>query len=306
MPFNSSLLAARSTTRWLTWITPLRSIVCISLVGFLMSGCASIQETVAQRLAWERWEKCKHIPEVSIQEVRPDGQIWVWAPPGSFRLRESQACLTKAAAEQGQRGTVVPDAAVATVSPPVQAHTQPAIGTRGITAPAWTRGDEWAYRYEQPSGTGTFVWSVDRMENVNGVDHYVIKSGTREIFYRVADGALTLQKVSGEVVNRYVPAWETVSWPLSVGRPSEARFTDERPAARQTEDVVRSCKAEAEETVTVPAGTFRVIVILCTNQRTGAMVNRIWYSPEVKHMVKEISQLSNGTRLRELIAFKLK
>jgi hypothetical protein len=32
-----------------------------------------------------------------------------------------------------------------------------------IQAPVWKVGNEWAYRYDTPAGTGTFVWSVDRV-----------------------------------------------------------------------------------------------------------------------------------------------
>jgi hypothetical protein len=51
----------------------------------------------------------------------------------------------------------------------------------------WKVGNEWTYRYESPSGTGTFVWRLDRIEALANEPHYVITAGTREIFYRVAD-----------------------------------------------------------------------------------------------------------------------
>ena len=44
-----------------------------------------------------------------------------------------------------------------------------------------------------------YVWSVDREERVEGVSHYVIKQGTREIFYRTADLAYTRETVNGAV-----------------------------------------------------------------------------------------------------------
>jgi len=172
--------------------------------------------------------------------------------------------------------------------------------------PRWRVGDEWAYRQESPDSVTTFVWSVDDIEKVESVEHYVVKSGTRRIYYRTADGALTLQRVSGAVTNRYTPGWLPISWPVSPGQKWEDRFTEERLEARITEDVIRACEVGAGETVTVPAGTFATISITCRNQRNGALVYQQWYAPAVKHMVREVWQLSNGTRIRELIAYKLR
>jgi hypothetical protein len=56
-------------------------------------------------------------------------------------------------------------------------------------APVWKRGTEWTYRYGGSAGSGTIVWSVAREEAIDGVPHYVLKSGTREVFYRKSDRA---------------------------------------------------------------------------------------------------------------------
>src|SRR5262249_24089860 len=80
-----------------------------------------------------------------------------------------------------------------------------------IPLPRWNVGDEWAYREETPAHVLTFVWSVDDIEIVDGVEHYVVKSGTRRIYYRSTDGALMLQKISGAVVNRYTPAGQAIA-----------------------------------------------------------------------------------------------
>lgn len=126
------------------------------------------------------------------------------------------------------------------------------------------------------------------------------------MYYRVIDGAFTLQKTSGEVSRRYVPGWESVSFPLSVGKRWENRYTDERVTEKRTSEISRVCSAEAEESVTVPAGTFATVSILCANARTNQTVYRLWYSPVVKQMVRRVWHVSNGTDTRELIAYKVK
>jgi len=168
--------------------------------------------------------------------------------------------------------------------------------------PSWEPGDEWTYRYEDRAGSGTFVWVMDRKEMLAGAEHYVIRAGRREMFYRAHDGAITLQKMSGRVVNRYTPGMLIIAWPLVAGRTWESRYTEEKVDERQTEEVARGCLAEDEVWVSVPAGHFRTIVVSCRNLRDDGGVFRVWYAPEVRQMVKEIS----GARVRELIAYKLK
>ena len=280
---------------------PLLVLLAGLLVPVLLTlGCASAQETPAQKLAAERWEKCRNsVPGVQLKEIRPDGQIWVWVIDSGRGWRE---CEARAAAEQRSRRAVAgaePPPASTTSPPPRTADSAGALGS--VPMPNWEPGDEWTYRYEDRASAGTFVWAMDRKEALGGSEHYVIRAGSREIFYRASDGAMTLQKVSGRVVNRYTPGVLFIAWPLAVGKAWESRFTEEKPDDRQTEEVARACVAEKEEMVSVPAGPFRAIVVACRNLRNDVVAFRIWYSPEVRHIVKEIS----GARVRELIAYKL-
>lgn len=74
--------------------------------------------------------------------------------------------------------------------PPVTAGRSPSADqdAAGVLAPVWKPGYEWQYRWESSRGSGTFVWRVDRIDSADGVDYYVVKSGTRrEIFFRRSD-----------------------------------------------------------------------------------------------------------------------
>lgn len=77
--------------------------------------------------------------------------------------------------------------------------------------------------------------------------------------------------------------------PLTVGKTWEMKYHERRPQDRQTEDIERACSAEAEEAVTVPAGSFATVRIACKNTRNGAWVLTVWYAPQVKHFVREES-----------------
>jgi hypothetical protein len=172
--------------------------------------------------------------------------------------------------------------------------------------PVWKVGDEWAYRYEGPTGTGTYVWSVDREEAIDGVLHYVIKTGTREIFYRKDDFAFSRETVDGAIVLKSTPSRFHYVWPMRAGKAWEQTVIEERPVARQTSERVDAVTVEAEQTVTVPAGTFKAFKIVVRNKKTGSIRVEAWYSPELKQVVSLRENLETGLRVRELIAYKLR
>jgi len=176
-----------------------------------------------------------------------------------------------------------------------------------IAQPVWKVGNEWAYRYESPSGTGTFVWRLDRIETLANERHYVIRADTREIFYRIADYGLTKETLDGKTVREISPStWRFVAFPLSVGLSWDMKYVEARPT-EQPENVERRCVAEGEEAVTVPAGTFATIRVVCNDSRNNSWVITVWYSPEVKHMVKDEYPVRTGGRgSRELLRFRLK
>ena len=150
----------------------------------LSAGCASMQNTVAQDLAWERWYKCDHFRGITLKDIKPDGQIWVWRADGG-EITAWRDCDQAVRAEQAKGAKAsIPSSTLAMTSSLPSSDLMSAV-------PAWKPGYEWAYRYESPSGNGTYVWTVNREEVIDGVPQYVIKTGTREIFYRKSDFALT-------------------------------------------------------------------------------------------------------------------
>lgn len=270
----------------------------------LLAGCASMSMTLAQELAWERWKQCDHFPRVTLRNIDLDGKIWVYQYYDTH-YREFQECLRKAAEEQAAR-RVVAVTPPAAVSPAPVAKEQAVRPVSSLGPPVWKVADEWAYRWESPQGKGTFVWSVDREEILDGIVFYVVKAGQREMYWRKSDFAFYVEKMSGVIERRHVPFSLRYAWPLTIGKTWESRFTEEKPVDQQTNDVARSCEVETEESVLVPAGTFRTLMIVCRNSVTGSVTSERWYSPEVKQWVRERTHFSYGVRERELIDFKLR
>ena len=96
-------------------------------------------------------------------------------------------------------------------------------------------------------------------------------------------------------------------WPLVVGQEWEQTYNVERVKDRQTDEIIATCKTEREETVTVPAGSFRTFKSVCRNKRTGGLLFELWYAPQVGNFVRDVSTLrEGGTRLRELTQYQLR
>jgi hypothetical protein len=261
-----------------------------------LAGCAATQNTLAQDLAWERWKACepKFTPHVTLAYIRLDGQVYVNYRTGT-ELAAVGECLKAAGLEQAKRGPVaVPEVVGLAGSPNAQ-------------APNIKPGSEWAYRYESPQGKGTFVWTFDREEVREGAVYYVVKTGSREIYFRKPDLATFLDIVNGETETRRWPPVAYLKWPLQVGTEWEQTYTLERPKQRQTEEITISCKIEGEESIIVAAGSFNTFKSVCRNKRTGKTTLEIWYSPQVGSFVREVTPLSTGgVRERELIQYRLR
>jgi len=260
-----------------------------------VAGCQMARMTLAQEMAWDQWKQCDHFAGVQLKEIRQDGQIWV-TYTGDYAAW--QECIRKARAGQAQRGVAAVPAATA-------AALQGSAAVGPVVAPVWKVGEEWAFRYENPSGVGTFVWEVDRIEPLGGIPHYVIKTGSRRIYYRVEDLALTREEVDGKIVREITPSmWRWVNFPMRVGASWAVKYHEDRPLDRQSEEIERTCMVEGEESLTVPAGTFRAFRVVCRNTRNDSLATTIWYSPQVKQMIREESPVTGGTRIRELLTYR--
>ena len=181
-----------------------------------------------------------------------------------------------------------------------------AISSVEVPVPLWKPGYTWQFRWESPQGKGTFVWIIKREEIVDGVEHYVMTSGRqREMYWRKADLAVSMDKVEGTIEERTVPSELRYVWPLVPGKRWEQTFTREKPRDNQTTEITSTCQVKAEETITVPAGSFRALKIVCHNKLTDSLRYEAWYSPEVKQWIRERGRFPYGMRERELIDFKV-
>lgn len=285
----------------------------VALVGW--SGCAAMppERAVRRELLWTAAQACRdQYPfVVRLDFDRFDRLFWLYREGTSQSDRQAfSACyqqtieqLTKAAA----RSPVPPAAAApAAIGSPSASGPPRPIASALEAPPALRPGSEWTYRWQSPRGSGTFVWRLDREEAIDGVEHYVVRSGTtREIFWRKLDGASVMEKVSGVVVLRHLPPRPNFRWPLRVGTTWELLYVIERPVEQETVNTLRTWRVEAFEPVHVTAGTFGAFKIVSRDKWADRVATEYWYAPDVRNVVQSRDYYSYGVETRELMTFKL-
>jgi hypothetical protein len=276
-----------------------RALVLLVGLSLGVTACSSMGNTLAQEIAWDAWNSCPKTANIVLDRIDTDGRIYWIGRNGTHGFADLQTCIQKYYAEGGARRqrAVVPPPPIGVVPPAVAGP---------LLAPLWKRGDEWAYGWQGAEGKGTYVQSVDREEAVGGVPHYVVKTGTRETFYRKTDFAITRESIDGKVVLQYTPARLRYVWPLEVGKSWEQTVHMERPVERQSVERAEVATIEAEETISVPAGTFKTLRIVYRNKGTGAIQYEEWYSSELKGPARLREGLASGSRMRELLNAKLR
>lgn len=194
-----------------------------------------------------------------------------------------------------------------TAIPPASSNALPSplvSSLGGPAAPVWHVGDQWVFRWESPDGRGEYTWTVNRIERIDGIEHYVVRTGPREIYFRATDLATSLETLSGRVERRNLPPRLGFSWPLTAGAMWRQRYLEEgdgRSPAERTLDWT----VEGEEDVQVDGGSFRALRIAARFHPTPDLAYEMWYAPAVKQWVRLKEYFPAGVRSRELIDFVL-
>jgi hypothetical protein len=270
------------------------------LLAALAAGCGSMTNTLQQDLAYERVRKCEHVNNnIRLERIDADGKVWVTMQNGTAGYGDWQACMQRAAQEQARQ----PKAAA---MPPIALTATGGSGTIAgpLAAPTWIPGEEWAMRWQDGSGSGTYVTVFVREERVGEVECYVAKTGRDESVYRKSDLALVRQLRDGAVRSVSTPPRPQFSWPLAVGKSWEETVHQDNVDDRSSRDTTWRWTVEAQETITVTAGTFPTLKIVAINASTGQTVYEMWYAPDVKWWVRLREHRRDGIRERELIGFK--
>jgi hypothetical protein len=66
------------------------------------AGCATVRNTPAQDLAWDRWKACDHFAAITLERIDLDGRLVV--DGYASEAAPFTACVREAAADQVRRG----------------------------------------------------------------------------------------------------------------------------------------------------------------------------------------------------------
>jgi hypothetical protein len=171
--------------------------------------------------------------------------------------------------------------------------------------PEWKVGYEWQYSWKDQSGNGTLAKKIIREESFAGVPSFVLKRGQSEDFYTKDILGLFGTMSGGRITVKRTAPFQTLSWPLEVGKEWRNSYFVERLGEKSSESFELRAVVTKLEQVKVAAGTFDAFKIEIYNARTGALLNDYWYAPEVKWFVKSRVYNREGVREEELWSFKV-
>ena len=102
-----------------------------------------------------------------------------------------------------------------------------------------------------------------------------------------------LRDATGKTLAEFKPFTPSLSFPLSVGKRWRGQYTGFTAFNNLVWDGETTCKAEAEEKITVPAGEFNTLRIECENgwrvgPKNGSSHATRWYAPAIGAVVKEV------------------
>src|SRR5690348_10032330 len=269
----------------------------LGLASLALALTACVGLTPQQELTWDAFKACQKEGAVDLDVLRPDGGATIRGREGDvFRVI---ACMKEYRAKAAREGRAPAKAASLTIkAAPARAN------DLVVRPPVWSAGDEWRFSQNTTAGRrSAFTWRVDREQVIDAVAYYVMRSGSREIFYRKSDLAHSQEDVNGGLDRRNTPPRLNFVWPLAVGGSWAQTYRYERPSAGLSYDTSYTGAVEAEETITVPAGTFRTLKIVLRNTSKAVFEER-WYAPDVRMWARVLFRGGDdGEDTRELLEF---
>lgn len=269
-------------------------LACSAVVTLItMSGCSLFPD----RHAGERPARTAPGPIANASESSPapsSGDTQRLSPPVAATMAPADV-----ASKEGSESQV--NARTSPTAPePVPAS------LRGAPAPAWHVGDHWSFRWESSQGQGEYTWTVARVETLDGAPHYVVKTGDREIYFRVRDLATSLETRSGAVELRHTPPRMSYSWPLTPGTMWRQPLTELKGSDAQPADRTIAWKIEDEERISVGAGAFETLKIVARHDHhKSEVMYEMWYAPAAKQWVRLKEHFPSGIRYREMTELAL-
>jgi len=164
-------------------------------------------------------------------------------------------------------------------------------------------GSEWSYVRRDSGSFGSGVshvsWKSLPMQNWQGRSHFAYQGPEATTIIDPNSGAWVAQVKDGKPIVGWDPPLG-LHWPMWVGESWSTPMRVTNYATNQTTESRAWWTVESQETVHVPAGSFRTFKILYS---APTLWGYLWWSPElgvyVKSRVERIASDSAGAGVRE-------
>ena len=172
-------------------------------------------------------------------------------------------------------------------------------------APAFAApGSEWSYIRKDSgsygSGTSQVTWKSLPMQTYQGRPHYAYEGPEATLLLEPRSGSYAAQVKGGKPDVSWDPPLNFYHWPVWVGESWSTPHKVTNHATNQTKEMRAWYTVEDQQSVNVPAGTFKTFRILYS---TDTVWGHIWWSPElgitVKSRLERVSSDPAGVGVRE-------
>lgn len=174
------------------------------------------------------------------------------------------------------------------------------LDSKGLVAerPTWKVGDFWEYKYSDGSVAKISIDSIGSFDEKEG---YYASTGQQKRFYSISLG---LRKIFGPVGvdTDFIPASRPFDFPLAVDQTWSAYGVMHRNLSKM--NTAGHYEVLGYGKVKVPAGEFSAYYIISKSDY-GLRISELWYSPEVKYIVKATYYTSKGRFSEELVRYKV-
>jgi hypothetical protein len=163
-------------------------------------------------------------------------------------------------------------------------------------------GSTWTYKVSTVGGTDSALHKIKATESENNPQLIVYDSKNNPqvfIYYTENEQGLFKTKMMGPSgIIEYKPAWLVLSSKMNVGATWSWESSDHK--------MKETSKVLAGEKVTVAAGTFETILIVCdgVDEQGNAYTEKTWYAKGVGY-VKDENTFAGKTNITELTEYNI-
>jgi clan AA aspartic protease (TIGR02281 family) len=239
------------------------------------------------------------VGDMTVEDI--DVAVAEWSPPGVGLLGQDFLGHFRVTLEPERRRLVL-DTIRTAAAPGV---TGTATRTWAAPVAAWAVGDTWRFGWRGSTGAGSYESRVVRDETIDGVRHVVLDQEGRRLTLRADTAGLrTEHAVDRRLIARYSPAIGH-PWPLRVGATWDLEADWQDGAGRPGRRIFLRCAATEEARLTVPAGTFDTLRVVCQT-RAGMVVRETWWAAEPRTWIRERRVVGDAERVEELQSYSVR